>query len=72
MVILTLSRWLVAITLAAFTLVVINLLVMASPAQGRHGAAVINCSGSIQTCIGAASDGDMILIAAALTLRALR
>jgi predicted outer membrane repeat protein len=60
----TLSRWLISIALAALTLVAINALVTTSPVQGKRVATLINCAGSIQACIDAATDGDTILIAA--------
>jgi fibronectin-binding autotransporter adhesin len=60
----TLSRWLMSIALAILALVAINLLLARPPAQARHAASLINCSGSIQACINAANDGDTILIAA--------
>jgi predicted outer membrane repeat protein len=60
----TLSRWLMSVALATLALTVINLLLTTSPVQGRPAAALINCAGSIQTCIDAANDGDTILIAA--------
>jgi predicted outer membrane repeat protein len=60
----TLSRWLMSIALAVLTLAAINLLVATSSVQGRPATALVNCSGSIQSCIDAANDGDTILIAA--------
>jgi predicted outer membrane repeat protein len=59
----TLPRWLMALALAVLTLLTINLLVAISSVQGRP-AALVSCSGSIQSCIDAANDGDTILIAA--------
>jgi fibronectin-binding autotransporter adhesin len=59
-----LSRWIISISLALAALAAISLWLTQAPVQAKHSATLINCSGSIQACINAASDGDTILIAA--------